>query len=60
MEDNRSYPASQLDRLLDDLVARVPYITGAVDLSQDGLPLGSSRGLEQADAEHLAGAGEHR
>jgi uncharacterized protein len=54
MEDNRSYPASQLDWLLDDLVTRVPHITRAVFLSQDGLPLGSSRELEQADADHLS------
>ena len=52
METN--YPVSQLDWLLDDLVLRVPHITQAVFLSQDGLALGSSRGLDQADAEHLA------
>jgi predicted regulator of Ras-like GTPase activity (Roadblock/LC7/MglB family) len=54
VEDNRSDPASQLDWLLDDLVARVPHITRAVFLSQDGLALGSSRELEQADADHLS------
>jgi predicted regulator of Ras-like GTPase activity (Roadblock/LC7/MglB family) len=48
------YPVSQLAWLLDDLVMRVPHITKAVFLSQDGLALGASRGLEQADAEHLA------
>jgi predicted regulator of Ras-like GTPase activity (Roadblock/LC7/MglB family) len=54
VEDDQSYPASQLDWVLDDLVARVPYITRAVFLSQDGLPLGSSRELDQADAAHLS------
>jgi uncharacterized protein len=48
------YPANQLDWLLDDLVMRVPHIKRSVFLSQDGLALGSSRGMEQADVEHLA------
>ena len=48
------YPVNQLDWLLDDLVLRVPHLQQAVFLSQDGLALGASRGLEQADAEHLA------
>jgi uncharacterized protein len=43
-----------LDWLLDDLVNRVAHIEKAVILSQDGIALGASRGLEQADAEHLA------
>jgi uncharacterized protein len=43
-----------LDWLLDDLVNRVGHIQKAVILSQDGIALGASRGLEQADAEHLA------
>jgi|HubBroStandDraft_4_1064222.scaffolds.fasta_scaffold1061009_1 predicted regulator of Ras-like GTPase activity (Roadblock/LC7/MglB family) len=43
-----------LDWLLDDLVNRVMHIEKAVILSQDGIALGASRGLEQADAEHLA------
>jgi len=55
MESNQRYQgASQLDWLLDDLVRRVPHLTRAVFLSQDGLALGASRGLEQADTEHLA------
>jgi len=54
METNQRYPASQLDWLLDDLVLRVAHIERAVFLSQDGLALGASRGLDQADAEHLA------
>src|SRR5215472_7658938 len=54
METNYSYPVSQLDWLLDDLVLRVAHIQQAVFLSQDGLALGASRGLDQADAEHLA------
>lgn len=54
METNHHYPASQLDWLLDDLVVRVAHIQRAVFLSQDGLALGASRGLDRADAEHLA------
>ena len=54
METNQRYPVSQLDWLLDDLVRRVAHIERAVFLSQDGLALGASRGLDQADAEHLA------
>ena len=54
MGPNSNYPASQLDWLLDDLVMRVPQIQRAVYLSQDGLALGASRGLDRADAEHLA------
>lgn len=54
METSQRYPISQVGWLLDDLVLRVPHITQAVVLSQDGLALGSSRGLDQADAEHLA------
>jgi predicted regulator of Ras-like GTPase activity (Roadblock/LC7/MglB family) len=53
-ESNHSYSANQLDWLLDDLVLRVGDIQRAVFLSQDGLALGSSRGLDRADAEHLA------
>ena len=59
-----------LDWLLDDMVLRVPHVHKAVILSQDGIALGASRGLDQADAEHLAalaagfqslarGAGQH-
>ncbi|MGD0558373.1 MAG: roadblock/LC7 domain-containing protein [Streptosporangiaceae bacterium] len=47
-------PASGLDWLLDDLVNRVAHIQKAVILSQDGIALGASRGLAQADADHLA------
>jgi predicted regulator of Ras-like GTPase activity (Roadblock/LC7/MglB family) len=54
METSQRQPANQLDWLLDDLVARVAHIRQAVFLSQDGLALGSSRGMERADAEHLA------
>jgi predicted regulator of Ras-like GTPase activity (Roadblock/LC7/MglB family) len=52
--NNRHYPVNQLDWLLDDLVLRVSDIQRAVFLSQDGLALGASRGLDRADAEHLA------
>jgi predicted regulator of Ras-like GTPase activity (Roadblock/LC7/MglB family) len=54
METNQRYPVNQLDWLLDDLVMRVSHIKRAVFLSQDGLALGASRGMEQADMEHLA------
>jgi predicted regulator of Ras-like GTPase activity (Roadblock/LC7/MglB family) len=54
METSQHHPVSQLDWLLDDLVLRVPHIEQAAFLSQDGLALGASRGLDRADAEHLA------
>jgi len=45
---------SELDWLLDDLVARVVTIEKAVILSRDGLAIGASASLARADAEHLA------
>jgi uncharacterized protein len=54
LTENDHYPLNQLDWLLDDLVLRVGDIQRAVFLSQDGLALGASRGLNQEDAEHLA------
>jgi uncharacterized protein len=48
--------ASELDWLLDDLVARVVYISKAVVLSRDGLTIGSSAGLSKKDADHLSAA----
>jgi predicted regulator of Ras-like GTPase activity (Roadblock/LC7/MglB family) len=54
METSQRYPVNQLDWLLDDLVLRVSHITQAVFLSQDGLALGASKGMDQADMEHLA------
>ena len=54
METSQHHPVSQLDWLLDDLVLRIQHIERAVFLSQDGLTLGASRGLDRADAEHLA------
>jgi uncharacterized protein len=48
-----SSPAS-LDWLLDDFVERVPAAQRAIVLSVDGLLMGGSRGMEQADAEHMA------
>jgi predicted regulator of Ras-like GTPase activity (Roadblock/LC7/MglB family) len=50
----QNYPVNQLDWLLDDLVKRVGDVQRAVFLSQDGLALGSSQGLQRDDAEHLA------
>jgi predicted regulator of Ras-like GTPase activity (Roadblock/LC7/MglB family) len=47
---------SELDWLLDDLVARVVHIRKAVILSRDGLAIGASAGLSQEDADHLSAA----
>ena len=60
----------ELNWLLDDLVKRVPQVSRAVMLTQDGLAIGASAGLSREDAEHLAalasgfqsmarGAGQH-
>ncbi|RCV55881.1 roadblock/LC7 domain-containing protein [Marinitenerispora sediminis] len=43
-----------LDWLLDELVERAVGAQSAIVLSADGLPIGKSRGLSQADAEHLS------
>jgi predicted regulator of Ras-like GTPase activity (Roadblock/LC7/MglB family) len=48
--------ASELDWLLDDLVARVVYINKAVILSRDGLAIGASARLSKEDADHLSAA----
>jgi len=48
--------ASELDWLLDDLVARVVYIDKAVILSRDGLTVGASGELSKEDADHLSAA----
>jgi predicted regulator of Ras-like GTPase activity (Roadblock/LC7/MglB family) len=48
--------ASELDWLLDDLVARVVYISRAVILSRDGLTIGASSRLSKEDADHLSAA----
>ena len=45
---------SQLDWLLDDLVARVPHVEKAAVLSRDGFVLGTSAALRREDAEHLS------
>jgi predicted regulator of Ras-like GTPase activity (Roadblock/LC7/MglB family) len=45
---------SGIDWLLDDFVARVPPARRAVVLSVDGLLMGASKALAQAEAEHLA------
>src|ERR1700753_4174787 len=45
---------SELSWLLDDLVRRVPQVSKAVMLTQDGLAIGASAGLSREDAEHLA------
>jgi predicted regulator of Ras-like GTPase activity (Roadblock/LC7/MglB family) len=47
---------SELDWLLNDLVARVAHIGQAVILSRDGLAIGSSTGLSDEDADHLSAA----
>lgn len=48
--------ASELDWLLDDLVARVVYISRAVILSRDGLTIAASARLSKEDADHLSAA----
>lgn len=54
---NVTAPASSgLEWLLDDLVGRVAGGRHAVLFSVDGLVLGASRNLSQADGEHLAAA----
>jgi predicted regulator of Ras-like GTPase activity (Roadblock/LC7/MglB family) len=54
MQTDQRFPVNQLDWLLDDLVMRVAHINQAVFLSQDGLALGASRGMDRADVEHLS------
>lgn len=44
----------ELDWLLEDLAASVPGLLNAVILSPDGLPLGKTPELAEADADHLA------
>jgi predicted regulator of Ras-like GTPase activity (Roadblock/LC7/MglB family) len=44
----------ELNWLLDDLVGRVNLVRQAMILSGDGIPMGMSRGIPPADAEHLA------
>jgi predicted regulator of Ras-like GTPase activity (Roadblock/LC7/MglB family) len=44
----------ELDWLLDDLVLRVGEVRHAVILSNDGLPVGTSRELSREETEHLA------
>jgi predicted regulator of Ras-like GTPase activity (Roadblock/LC7/MglB family) len=48
--------SGQLNWLLDDLVARVPYVTKAVILSRDGLAVGSSESMTREDSEYLCAA----
>jgi predicted regulator of Ras-like GTPase activity (Roadblock/LC7/MglB family) len=48
--------ASELDWLLDDLVARIVYINKAVILSRDGLAIAASARLSKEDADHLSAA----
>ena len=45
---------SQLDWLLDDLVARVAHDREGRVLSGDGLVIGALAGLTREDAEHLS------
>lgn len=46
--------APELSWLLDDMVSRVPGIGKALILTRDGLTLGASATLSQADAERLS------
>jgi predicted regulator of Ras-like GTPase activity (Roadblock/LC7/MglB family) len=45
---------TELDWLLNDLVAKVVDIEKAVILSRDGLAIGASAGLSKEDADHLS------
>ena len=54
MGTNHHYPANQLDWLLDDLVVRVPTSSERCSYPRTGWRSGASRGLDRADAEHLA------
>ncbi|GAA2469405.1 roadblock/LC7 domain-containing protein [Streptomyces thermolineatus] len=47
-------PTGELGWLLDNLVSQVPETRHAIVLSEDGLPVARSSGLQQAGAEHLA------
>ncbi len=52
-----TYPGgggADLDRLVEDLIRRVPAIRQVVVLSVDGLLKSASSGISQEDAEHLA------
>lgn len=51
--DKATDPAT-LSWLLEDFAVRVPEVDHAVVLSVDGLLVGSSSGLDRADAEHLS------
>lgn len=46
--------AGDLDWLLNKLVEGVPEVRHAIVLSQDGLSLARSKGIERDDAEHLS------
>lgn len=50
----RAESAGHLDWLINGFVERVPQVTRAVVLSADGVLIGSSHGLDRADAEHLS------
>ncbi|WP_413104867.1 roadblock/LC7 domain-containing protein [Streptomyces sp. Inha503] len=45
---------ADLDRILDDLVARAAGVRHAVVLSRDGVTVSASGGLSRHEAEHLA------
>ncbi|WP_262697576.1 MULTISPECIES: roadblock/LC7 domain-containing protein [Streptomyces] len=45
---------ADLDRILDDLVARAAGVRHAVVLSRDGITVSASGGLSRHEAEHLA------
>jgi predicted regulator of Ras-like GTPase activity (Roadblock/LC7/MglB family) len=51
---NATHRFKKLDWLLDDLAARISEVRGALVLSNDGLPTGTSEGLRREDSEHLA------
>lgn len=49
-------PASDMAWLLDDLIKRVAEVERGIVLSNDGLLIAASQGMERADADHLAAA----
>jgi len=49
-----AHRSSELDWLLEELVAQVPEIRHAIVLSGDGLPVGTSKALSRDDGERFA------
>lgn len=47
-------PDTVMDRMIEDLLARLPWADRAIVLSADGLLIGRSASLHRDDAEHLS------